>query len=437
MTWKRRTSLAVAGAFCIFLLIATGFIANTRPGGYFIPSFSSAQPSEEAGQDKGVPVPAPSSPHAIEALATQAPVLGSLQEFSRFDGYGLASGECDAEFSDLFKEIERSAAQRKDIGNITSSDIDLHWKEDGALRAMIWRQKSKLEGEYVAPRALSILHQIDRAIITSSEPVPDIEFSLTFTDVPDDSTTETHSNHTFWALSRLPHDKNMWIMPDFGYWTWPLDLVGSYEQIRVEMAKNQLSWKERVPRLLWRGALKTNKVRQTMYQTTRGKSWADIEEVKWKSRTKVSASSAASAISMADHCNYQYLLHTEGRSYSGRGKYLLNCGSVVIMHKSEWIEPHQDVYVKSGAEQNIVEVERDFSDLEGKMQQLLNQPELAESIANNSQKTFRDRYMTPAAQACYWRKLFHVWAGVSFRPEPFEVVNGKSRLRGVPFETFV
>lgn len=227
------------------------------------------------------------------------------------------------------------------------------------------------------------------------------------------------------------------LMPDFGYWSWPLELVGAYEQIRVEMVQNQLPWRERIPKVLWRGALKTNEIRKTMYRLTRNKDWADIKEVKWKNRTDVSASSATSSISMADHCNYQYLLHTEGRSYSGRGKYLLNCGSTVIMHKSEWIEPHQDVYVKAGASQNVVEVERDFSDLEEKMQELLSKPKLAQTIAENNQKTFRDRYLTPAAQVCYWRKLFRRWADVSFKPEPFEVVNGKARLRGIPFETFV
>jgi hypothetical protein len=301
--------------------------------------------------------------------------------------------------------------------------------------AQLFILESKLENDYYPPRALSILHQIDRAITTSPEPVPDIEFSLVITDLPDEHTTETHSRHTFWALSRLLDDKNTWLMPDFGYWSWPLDLVGSYEQIRVEMAQNQLAWEDRIPKVLWRGALKTNKLRQTMYRATRGKDWADIKEVKWKNRTEVSADSGA--ISMVDHCNYQYLMHTEGRSYSGRGKYLLNCGSIVVMHKSEWIEPHQDVYVKSGVNQNIVEVERDFSDLERKMQQLLNDPKLAASIATNSQKKFRDRYLTPAAQTCYWRKLFRAWAEVGFRPEPFEIVNGKARLRGVPFETFV
>jgi hypothetical protein len=126
-----------------------------------------------------------------------------------------------------------------------------------------------------------------------------------------------------------------------------------------------------------------------------------------------------------------------GRSYSGRGKYLLNCESVTIMHKSEWIEPHQSVLVPSGPDQNFVQVERDFSDLESKIQQLLHDSQLAKTIAQNSAKTFRDRYLTPAAQACYWRQLIRSWAEVSFRPKPWVLIDGKKQLRGVPFETFV
>jgi hypothetical protein len=80
------------------------------------------------------------------------------------------------------------------------------------------------------------------------------------------------------------------------------------------------------------------------------------------------------------------------------------------MRKSEWIEPHQSVLVPSGADQNFVQVERDFSDLESKIQQLLQDTELAKTIAQNSAKTFRDRYLAPAAQACYWRHLIRSWA---------------------------
>ena len=108
------------------------------------------------------------------------------------------------------------------------------------------------------------------------------------------------------------------------------------------------------------------------------------------------------------------------------------------MHKPEWTEPHSHLYIPSGPNQNIVEVERDFSDLEPKVLDLLQNPERARAIAANSAATFRDRYLAPAAEACYWRELFTAWAGVSFTPEPWEVgEDGRERVRGVPFETFM
>lgn len=106
------------------------------------------------------------------------------------------------------------------------------------------------------------------------------------------------------------------------------------------------------------------------------------------------------------------------------------------MHKPKWFEPHQHLYVSSGPQQNVVEVERDFSDLEEKIEELLKDPERARAIAKNSVATFRDRYLTPAAQACYWRQLLVSWAEVSFTPEAWETVRGRKRLRGVAFESF-
>ncbi|CAN9244221.1 unnamed protein product [Alternaria alternata] len=229
----------------------------------------------------------------------------------------------------------------------------------------------------------------------------------------------------------------MWVMPDFGYWSWPLDLVGEYQQIRSDMQSSEVEWEKKVPKVLWRGAVKTNKeVRGALMRVTRGKSWADVDQVIWKSRTDVTAGSAA--LPIVDHCNYQFLVHTEGRSYSGRGKYLLNCASIMITHKAEWIEPHSHLYIPTGPNQNVVEVERDFSDLEAKVQELLQNPERAKTIVKNSLATFRDRYLTPTAEACYWRELFLSWADVSFQPDPWEIdEDGIEKIRGVPFETFV
>ena len=127
-----------------------------------------------------------------------------------------------------------------------------------------------------------------------------------------------------------------------------------------------------------------------------------------------------------------------GRSYSGRGKYLLNCASITITHKAEWIEPHTHLYISSGPNQNVLAVERDFSDLEAKVEELKQDPQRAKAIVQNSVATFRDKYLTTAAETCYWRQLFLSWADVSFTPSPWEVdENGKERIRGVPFETYV
>jgi len=92
--------------------------------------------------------------------------------------------------------------------------------------------------------------------------------------------------------------------------------------------------------------------------------------------------------------------------------------------------------------QNVVQVERDFSDLNSKLNHLLSNEAEARRIAERSVKQFRDRYLTPAAQACYWRRLFRAWKTVSFEPEFYQTVkerNGKIRrkCRGTPFETFV
>lgn len=109
---------------------------------------------------------------------------------------------------------------------------------------------------------------------------------------------------------------------------------------------------------------------------------------------------------------------------------------MVIAHKLQWIQHHHYLMVSNGTQQNFVEVERDFSDLDAKMDYLLANPEEAKRIADNSVKTFRERYLTPAAEACYWRALFRGWGEVSFTPELYEMIGEGRRLRGLRFESF-
>lgn len=124
-----------------------------------------------------------------------------------------------------------------------------------------------------------------------------------------------------------------------------------------------------------------------------------------------------------------------GRAYSASLKYRQACRSVIVAHKLQYIQHHHYLLVSSGPEQNYVEVERDFNDLPERMDELLKNPDKAERIASNSVKTFRERYLTPAADACYWRALWEGWAEVSAN-----VTHDVERPpvdRGLRYESFV
>jgi hypothetical protein len=111
------------------------------------------------------------------------------------------------------------------------------------------------------------------------------------------------------------------------------------------------------------------------------------------------------------------------------------------VHTPEWIEPHTHLFVDKGSDQNVVFVDRSFKNLDSKMKHLLKYPDKAQRISENSAKIFRDQYLTPAAQACYWRRLVQAWASVSFEPHLYTTVKGKDgktrkKIRGTSFETF-
>jgi hypothetical protein len=262
------------------------------------------------------------------------------------------------------------------------------------------------------------------------------------------------------VLTRHITEEDKWVMPDFGYWSWPIDVIGEYSQVRRDIIENEPEWFKKVPKAVWRGSTKTNVIREVLVNASKGKSWSDVHAISWENQTHMALGMDELSLSMPEHCNYQYVLHTEGwyhshskmgkrlisetgHTYSGRGKYLLNCASVSIVHTPEWIEPHTHLFVNSTSSQNVVEVKRDWSDLDSKLRHLIRNPSEAQAIAENSIKTFRDRYLTPAAQACYWRKMFHAWASISFEPELYRTVKDEKtgrirrRARGTPFETWI
>jgi len=175
------------------------------------------------------------------------------------------------------------------------------------------------------------------------------------------------------------------------------------------------------------------KVRRKLLEHTKGKEWADVVALDWHNKESMTNDLR----SMDQHCEYKFLAHTEGNSYSGRLKYLQNCRSVVIAHKLNWIQHHHTLMRATGPEQNYVEVNSDFGNLEEAIKNLRINSKNAEEIANRMVTVFRDRYLTLAAEACYRRRLIRAWAEVSFEPDLFTVKDGKKHLRGLPVESYL
>ncbi|KAL4927063.1 DUF821 domain protein [Aspergillus undulatus] len=360
------------------------------------------------------------------------------------NNHGLSEAQCLLAFPKLFGEIDR-VAQKYLTKNqlITFQDVDdvhrrggIDGNGNGLVRAAIVDGKLYIldfgPQPFTFSRGKATLHSLNRALTAYAgrRTLPNIEFVLSTDDfVPD------QEQGPIWSYSRRYGDEvgngdwneqtsssgsasGIWLMPDFGYWSWPEVKVGSYSDIRRRIADvdGGLRFKNKKKQLLWRGSVASNpEIRGALLSATRGKPWSSTREINWDTSSQEDADNGI--LPMESHCTYQFLAHTEGRSFSGRGKYLLSCGSVVIAHKPLWAEMHHGALISSGPEANYVQVERDFSDLERKIEHLLDNPEVAERIAVNAFATFGERYLSPAAESCYWRALVRAYGGVSgFEP---------------------
>ncbi|MCJ1474035.1 hypothetical protein MMC13_002693 [Lambiella insularis] len=371
------------------------------------------------------------------------PAVGADWEFlyGRDDGNeGLSREQCAHAFPGLFEDIEKAKSARAGK-KLEKADLDTMVIYKGMVRAMVYAGELyvievRCMGEDHRKKVVATLLSIFRAMtaIPSRKELPNIEFFFTIEDMADDPDVP------LWVLTRRVQDEMVWLMPDFGFWSWNLEGIGPFSQVASGIAARDTDpdeqWSKKIPKLVWRGKPSFNfKLRRALLNAARGKPWADVRTIRWQSKTSMEED----FISSADHCDYMFLAHAEGRSYSAALKYRQLCRSVVVIHKLQWIQHHHYLLVANGTQQNFVEVERDFSDLESKISYLLQHPDEARRIADNGVRVFRERYLTTAAEACYWRALIRGWAEVSFEAELYEKdpSSGRSRFRGLRVESFV
>ncbi|KAJ5641250.1 hypothetical protein N7490_005250 [Penicillium lividum] len=387
--------------------------------------------------------------HPIESSALGN---GSWEFVVGRDGqnHGLSDEQCRIAFPKLFVEIDKSASLKQE-NHISYKELDSRNVEDGMVRGIIDQGELYIVDYAAMPvtgtRARSTVNSLHRALKAYPDRhlLPSIEFIFTTEDFAEDPS----GPGPIWAYSKRDGEDSVWLMPDFGYWAWPEVQIGPYHEVRRRIAAIDdgetfpdgtvvpgLAFKDKKKQLVWRGSLATNPaIRSKLLKTALSRSWASVRVIDWDDENDI----RYNLLPIEDHCRYMFVAHTEGRSFSGRGKYLLNCRSVMISHPLVWREAHHGALVSSGPDANYIEVDQHFEDLSTKIDYLIDNPQVAEQIADNAVRTFRDRYLTPAAESCYWRHLVRQYASVSdFEPVLFSTDrDGKKSPRGVPFETWL
>ncbi|KAF2119111.1 glycosyl transferase family 90-domain-containing protein [Lophiotrema nucula] len=365
-----------------------------------------------------------------------------------FERLDLDEKECRANFPSLARDVGDSVARGKFVFEKNSLDYQ------GLVQGRI-----KNGSMYVlttapdnVPQALhqrtAILHQLHRALITSPSPLPDTRFAFVVNDSP-------KNNSWAFAKPNKPSSYNTWLMPHFGFWSWPSANLGTMDDTlsRIDEIESATEWSGKIDKVVWRGTPWFNPVghprlRQDLVRVAQGQEWADVEkfEVGIGGETH-------NALKIKDFCKYKYVMYTEGVTYSGRLPYHQACESVLLtpplsyLTTTAWLmkpidadvlllgfpetnEENEEIRTNNSSstwkaptllettsyweEANAIYVRPDFSNLEATVQFLRSRPDIARHISTNQRKKLvGGGFLSPAAEACYWRTLVRGWASVA------------------------
>ncbi|KAG8527411.1 uncharacterized protein KY384_007563 [Bacidia gigantensis] len=352
----------------------------------------------------------------------------------RRDGnnFGLSKDQCLSAFPKLYKHLE-DMVERFNKNPITKVQLDAIQSDVNRVKAMIYDGELYVlsdEGlEEPNTRGMATINAINRALVAHPDRanLPNCEFVFYTQDGQ-----ATDEGVPIWAYTKSKgiDFEHVWLMPDFGFFSWPEPKIGSYSEVRRKISEidDQIPFGKKEDKLVWRGANLTEQ-RHSFIQATQDKSWADIGVLDWSDESNIKNK----LLPIAEHCKYMFVMHVSGYAWSAQGKYMHNCNSVFVTHQLDFAEIYDQVLEASGPEQNYVKVKDDWSDLEQQIEALRKNVKQAQQIAHQSTKVLRDRYLTPAAEACYWRALIAAYGSVSFEPDFYEP--NEHTWRGVPFDS--
>jgi hypothetical protein len=255
----------------------------------------------------------------------------SITNNETLDNLLRTQAQCIEDFPDLYDSIDTSVShyrdqflQRADLERpFEGHEVEFTWVVIRNNQVYVRHRHGGFQS-----RVQAVPADLHRAVVTSPERLPDIEFIF---NTADSAPGETYT--PIFGLSR-GLDERAFPIPDFGYWAWPEPLVYGYTEFenQVDRVEEEVPWQKKKNRLFWRGNVNMNPERKYLVKISEqnNETWGNAQNIDWGELKE------GDRYDMADHCRFKFVAHIEGARYSARLKYLQHCNSVIVTHRQKW-----------------------------------------------------------------------------------------------------
>lgn len=124
---------------------------------------------------------------------------------------------------------------------------------------------------------MASLNLFQRAVASSPETLEDIEFTVSYDDIP----TRSDRHGVKWGLTRKADTKDVWLFPDYAYWSWNFVKIPSWNEMvrKIDEVNEKIAFSQKKPQAVWRGKISSApKIRQKLVDVSKGKPWSDIKD---------------------------------------------------------------------------------------------------------------------------------------------------------------
>lgn len=347
---------------------------------------------------------------------------------------------CSDHHGVLYKDIESTEAYWNRVGGMTRDDLELSrfiCERDGNCANMklyngqLYIRAPIAHALGYQSRQHSMLLMLNRLDLTFA---PNVDFLINSNDgvrVFEPCFLEM-DKHISEAESKSRDEAiNHFLMPDFTAYDWWEAKLPAFNEARLSLAEESGPFEFKTPKLFWRGATvlqqgtqRTDLVSQLGPQTD----VADVADTTVKHLPEGDDKSNLKYLkTLKEMCQYQYIVYTEGITYSGRLKYTALCNSIQIGHKITFVE-----FWTHLLDPYYVTV-KDWDDALRKYKKLRNNPEKAAALANGAKEALR-KHLSPSGINCYMRRMLEGYAR-SMRWQvlsPEQDVTGRNGTEVVP-----